>query len=75
MHSGLLATEKLPVFALADLSCLMTMLAQRGSGAVMPLAIQPTGPRIANALVAYVHYVVKLFWPLTMVFFINCPGL
>ena len=64
-----LLKEKLPLFALAGLSCLMTMLAQRGSGAVMPLAIRPMGSRIANALVAYVHYVVKLFWPFPMVFF------
>ena len=51
----------------------MTMLAQRGSGAVMPLVIRPLGPWIANALVAHVHYVAKLFWPLTMVFFYQLP--
>jgi protein O-mannosyl-transferase len=36
---------------------------------VMPLAIRPLGPRIANALVSYVDYVVKLFWPYPMIFF------
>ena len=64
-----LLKEKIPLFVLVGLSCLITMLAQRGSGAVMPLAIRPLGPRIANALVAYVDYVVKLFWPYPMVFF------
>ena len=68
-----MAKEKLPVFALAGLSCLMTILMQRGSGAFMPLVIRPLGPRIANALVAYVLYVAKLFWPLTMVFFYQLP--
>jgi hypothetical protein len=64
-----LLKEKLPLFALAGLSCLITMMAQKGSGSVMPLAIRPLGPRIANALVAYVDYVVKLFWPFPMSFF------
>ncbi|MCX5892567.1 MAG: tetratricopeptide repeat protein [Deltaproteobacteria bacterium] len=66
---GRLLKEKLPLFALVGLACLITMLAQRGSGSVMPLAIRPLGPRIANALVAYVDYVVKLFWPYPMSFF------
>ncbi|MCL4501414.1 MAG: tetratricopeptide repeat protein [Deltaproteobacteria bacterium] len=65
----LLVKEKLPLFALAGFSCLITMLAQRGSGAVMPLAIRPLGPRIANALVSYVDYLVKLFWPHPLIFF------
>lgn len=64
-----LIKEKIPLFALAALSCLITLAAQKGSGAVMPLALRPLGPRIANALVAYVEYVVKLFWPYPMTFF------
>jgi len=64
-----LLKEKIPLFALAALSCLVTLLAQKGSGAVMPMAIRPLGPRIANALVAYVQYLVKLFWPYPMIFF------
>ena len=48
-----LIKEKLPLFALVVLSCLITMMAQKGSGSVMPLAIRPLGPRIANALVSY----------------------
>jgi hypothetical protein len=64
-----LLKEKIPLFALTVLSCLVTMVAQKGSGAVMPMAIRPLGPRIANALVAYVQYPVKLFWPYPMTFF------
>lgn len=64
-----LLKEKIPLFALTALSCLVTVVAQKGSGAVMTMAIRPLGPRIANALVAYVKYLVKLFWPYPMTFF------
>ena len=64
-----LIREKIPLFALAALSCLITVLAQRGSGSVMPLAIRPLDARIANALVAYLKYVVKALWPYPMAFF------
>ncbi|MGO9555709.1 MAG: tetratricopeptide repeat protein [Syntrophobacteraceae bacterium] len=45
------------------------MVVQADNGAVTSLAIRPMGPRIANALAAYVEYIVKLFWPYPMVFF------
>ena len=64
-----LLLEKIPLLALATLSCLITMVVQADTGAMMPLAIRPLGPRIANALVVYVEYIVKLFWPYPMVFF------
>lgn len=61
--------EKIPLFTLSALSCLITLSAQSGSGSVMPLYIRPLGPRIANALVAYVKYGVKMFWPPPMAMF------
>jgi hypothetical protein len=64
-----LVREKIPLFVLAGLSCLITVMAQRGSGALMPMAVRPLGPRIANALVSYLKYVVKMFWPYPMAFF------
>jgi tetratricopeptide (TPR) repeat protein len=64
-----LIREKIPLIALAALASLITLVAQKGSGAVIPLALQPLGPRIANALVAYVKYLVKLLWPFPMSFF------
>jgi hypothetical protein len=64
-----LIREKIPLFVLVVLSCLITMSAQAGSGSVMPLDIRPLGPRIANALVTYIQYVVKMFWPPPMAMF------
>lgn len=64
-----LIREKVPLFALASISCLITMRVQMGSGAVMPLDIRPLDARIASALVAYVKYLVKMFWPYPMIFF------
>jgi len=64
-----LILEKIPLLALAAISCLITMVVQADTGAVMSLAIRPMGPQIANALAAYVEYIVKLFWPYPMVFF------
>jgi len=64
-----LIVEKIPLFILAAASCLVTMLAQEGGGSVMPLAIRSLDPRIVNTLVAYIKYLVKMFWPFPMVFF------
>jgi hypothetical protein len=58
-----LIREKIPLCALAVLSCLITVLAQRGGGSVIPLAILPLDARIANALVACLKYLLKLVWP------------
>lgn len=64
-----LIKEKLPLFALAALSGLITVVAQKGSGSLMPLAIRPLEARIANALLAYLKYLVKLVWPYPIAFF------
>ncbi|MEJ2092421.1 MAG: tetratricopeptide repeat protein [Syntrophobacterales bacterium] len=60
---GRLIFEKIPLFALAFLSCLITLSAQRGGGSVLSLVSWPLAQRFANALVTYVKYVVKMFWP------------
>jgi len=52
-----LAIEKLPLFALALLDAAITLQVQ-GTGRAQHL-----GTRIANALVAYVRYIGKMFWP------------
>jgi tetratricopeptide (TPR) repeat protein len=53
--------EKLPFFVLALGSSLTTLLVQRHAGAVAQ--VLPLGARLGNAVVAYVRYLGKLFWP------------
>jgi tetratricopeptide (TPR) repeat protein len=44
----------------------VTFLAQKAGGAVASFAIIPLDARIANAAVAYVQYLAKLFWPVNL---------
>ena len=55
--------EKLPLFALAIASSVITFAVQQQAGAVKELVTLPIGRRIANALVAYVTYIGKALWP------------
>lgn len=60
-----LALEKLPLFALAALSSIVTVIAQSTGGAVAGLDLG-LGTRLANALVAYARYLGKAFWPVDL---------
>ncbi len=53
--------EKLPLFALAIAACAVAPLTQ--GKAVVSVSAIPISTRIANALVAYVSYLEKFFWP------------
>jgi Flp pilus assembly protein TadD len=55
--------EKLPLFGVALLVGIVTVVTQQKSGAVAGLTKLTIGFRIANALVAYVEYIGKMFWP------------
>ena len=63
-----LVVEKLPLFALAAASSIVTLLVQKAGGAVRT-SEYPAGVRIANALVAVVRYLGMLFWPRLAVFY------
>lgn len=65
--AGLIA-EKLPLFALAAVSCAVTFLAQRAGGSVGALDALPLGPRLANAVTAVWAYVGQLVWPTRLSF-------
>ena len=58
-----LVWEKIPLFALSAASSVITYIAQSKGGAVMPFELLSLKMRILNALVAYVRYLEKLFWP------------
>ena len=62
--SSFILLEKLPFFLLSLLSCLITVLAQQR--AIQPLANLSVGARVGNAVVAYVRYLGKTFWPLNL---------
>jgi Tfp pilus assembly protein PilF len=61
-----LILEKLPFLALSAASCIITFLAQKTGGAVLPFARLPLNARLANAVVAYVQYLAKFFWPVNL---------
>ena len=61
-----LIREKLPLFAMAGASCVVTVLVQQKGGAVQPLEFVSPATRLANAAVSYVAYLAKAFWPVSL---------
>jgi protein O-mannosyl-transferase len=55
--------EKLPFFALAAVSSVVTFLVQKTGGAMAPLDMVPFSSRLSNAVMAYFSYVHKTLWP------------
>ena len=58
--------EKLPFFFIVAISCALTLFAQEKGGAIISLEVHSIGVRIANALVAYLEYIGKMFWPINL---------
>jgi tetratricopeptide (TPR) repeat protein len=58
-----LVAEKLPLLALAAAAAVVTWLAQAAGGATAAAEAILLGGRAANALVSYVLYVARTFWP------------
>ena len=58
-----LVIEKLPLFALAAASAIITFIAQSHGGAVRTFAAAPIAFRLSNALVSYAKYLLLTFWP------------
>jgi hypothetical protein len=69
-----LLLEKIPLFFLAALSCIVTYAAQQKGGSVVSLAGDPLGVRIANALISYLIYIEKTIWPDKLAVFYPHPG-
>ncbi len=67
-----LVLEKIPLFALAAASCVVTILAQ--GGAVATLAEHSAGVRVANALVSYLRYLEQTLWPFGLSAYYPHPG-
>ncbi len=68
-----LLREKLPFFALAAASCVVTFVVQQKQGAVAPEGL-PLDSRAANAALSYLCYVENFFWPTKLAIFYPHPG-
>ncbi len=60
---GRLVVEKLPLFALAAASSVITVIVQHAGEATRSIAQVPLGERLANAVLAYVGYLQHTLWP------------
>jgi protein O-mannosyl-transferase len=64
-----LIEEKIPFLLLALGASVTTYLVQTRAGVVAPLSSVPLDDRLANASVAYVRYLAKIFWPSSLAVF------
>ena len=69
--------EKAPLFAMSAAVSVITLLAQQRTGATVTLTRLPFADRLANAVVAYLRYIGKAFWPanLAMLYPLQKPTL
>lgn len=70
---GRLLLEKVPFIILSLAAIFLTYLSQETHEVVVPQKVVPMGLRIENALVGYVTYVLKAFWPLDLAVFYPFP--
>jgi len=68
-----LVLEKIPFFILAAASSVVTFIVQKSGGAVAKMQVFPLNVRIANALVSYISYIAKMFWPARLAVFYPHP--
>jgi tetratricopeptide (TPR) repeat protein len=61
--------EKLPLFALVAASAAVTIIMQRGGGAVTASDIITLAQRLSNAVVSYAEYLRILVWPVDLAVF------
>jgi len=68
-----LLLEKVPLLALAAASSVVAFFVQQSGGAVATLESFALPGRVANALIAYVAYILKMIWPSGLVVFYPNP--
>lgn len=61
--AGRLVFEKLPLFFITVIMSVVFFMVHKHSGDVVPANAWPAGQRIMNAVIAYVQYIQKFFWP------------
>ncbi len=67
------ARDKAVYFAIAAAGAAVTWFAQQSSGAVRSVESFPLGLRIENALISYVIYIARTFWPTNLAVFYPYP--
>jgi Flp pilus assembly protein TadD len=70
---GRLLVEKVPLFVLSAAVSVVTFLAQKNIGAVVPLGATPLWVRAGNALQSYAAYLRKAAWPSDLAVFYPHP--
>ncbi len=58
--------EKLPLFAMSAVFCVVTYSAQASAGAATDMVALPIGLRLSNAIVSFVGYIGKVFYPTSL---------
>ncbi|HEV3344115.1 MAG TPA: tetratricopeptide repeat protein [Pirellulales bacterium] len=71
---GRLILEKIPLLILSLTSSLVTMVVQRGGGAIPTEESLPITQRLTNMPISYVVYLVKGAWPANLAVFYPHPG-
>ncbi len=61
--------EKVPFFTLSIISSIVTLWAQSKGGAVISLQKLPFPERVTSAIIAYISYLGKTFWPVDLAVF------
>src|SRR5262249_55295133 len=69
-----LIAEKLPLFALAAVSSVITIVVQHRAGAVQSLISVTAATRLSNAAVSYSAYLGKTLWPAGLAIFYPFPN-
>jgi Tfp pilus assembly protein PilF len=69
-----LVREKIPLFTLAFVSCVVTYTVQKAGHAFHPATQFPLGVRLENAILAYAFYLWKALWPARLAIFYPHPG-
>ncbi len=69
-----LVREKLPFLGLALVASVVACLVQQSDGVMVDAIQEPIDMRFGNALISYLRYLIKLFWPVDLAVFYPHPG-
>jgi tetratricopeptide (TPR) repeat protein len=68
-----LLIEKVPLFAMVLVSCIVTFVNQKKIGAMSPTENLSLLFRLANASISYMQYIIKMIWPARLAVFYPHP--